>query len=249
MSIVGESVGPRFALESWAAVAAGLSTQQQWLSWFKEPAPLARDFSPELPWMPAGLRRRVSPLGRAALNVLAACQNTVSCPVVFASGYGDLGAVAGLFAQLHRDGSVSPMGFSLAVHNAAVGLYSIAREDHAMTTSVAARNDLAESAFFEALGWLASGAASVMVVCCDDPVPSIYRTKENENDGFRYAWACQLRAQSAGGFTLTAGAADADMAARSRVEHPCLRVLEFLTGNERSALVSETGRYLWRRHA
>ncbi len=109
-------------------------------------------------------------VGRAALNVLARCQPDEACPAIFASRYGDLDAIAGLLDQLYKEGTVSPMGFSLSVHNAAMGVYSIARVDRATTTSIAANLDLAEAACFEALGWLAAGAPQVLVVCCADPV-------------------------------------------------------------------------------
>ncbi len=174
-------MGLQFAVDSWAAIAPGLSTQQEWLDWLRAPQPLAREFAPELAWMPAALRRRVSPLGRAALNVLARCQPAAPCPAIFASRYGDLAAIAGLLEQLHGEGTVSPMGFSLSVHNAAMGVYSIAREDRTTTTSIAANVDLAEAACSEALGWLAAGVEQVLVVCCADAVPSPYQATAAAN--------------------------------------------------------------------
>jgi hypothetical protein len=239
-------MGLQFAVDSWAALAPGLSTQQQWLDWFRQPQPLAREFPPELTWVPAALRRRVSPLGRAALNVLATCQPPGHCPAVFASRYGDLDAVAGLLAQLHQEGTVSPMGFSLAVHNAAMGIYSIARADRTTTTSLAVNQDLAEAACCEAMGWLAAGEPQVLVVCCADPIPAPYQPTAGA-EPFRYAWACRLRAVNAGGLSveLSAGAP----AAGEGIEFPSLRALSFLVGARGAELRSETGRYLWRRHA
>jgi hypothetical protein len=250
------SAAAGFIIEHWAALAASLSTPQQWCDWFRQPAPLAREFTPELTWMPAALRRRVSPLGRAALSVLAACQGDAPCPVVLASRYGDLSATAELLTQLHHEGGVSPMGFSLAVHNAAVGIYSIARKDRTVTTSIAARTDLAEAAFFEAMGWLAAGEAEVLVVCGDDPVPPPYQTQPSD---FRYAWACRLRAAAGEGFTLQT-VTDAPVPEASPpppphthtyISHPCLRTLAFLVGETQPTLTlrSESGQYLWRRHA
>lgn len=235
-------------MDGWAALAAGLSTQQEWLAWLNQPAPLAREFSADLSWMPSTLRRRVSPTGRAALNVLAACQ-TESCPVVFASSYGDLAATAELLAQLHREGSVSPMGFSLAVHNAVMGIYNIARQDRASSTSIAASSDLAELAFFEALGWMASGATRVIVVCCGDAVPAPY-SPENGRHDFRHAWACRLCKMSEGGFSLSVveGEELSDTSGWPLAESASLRALAFLVGGQARTLVSETGRYLWQRH-
>jgi hypothetical protein len=141
------------------------------------------------------------------------------------------------------------MGFSLSVHNAAVGVYSIARQDRTTATSIASRTDLAEAACFEALGWLGAGAEQVVVVCCEDPTPPTYQRLEDVED-FRYAWACRLRAVSCGGLVLGAAAAgEAGAIASPLVQTPCLRALAFLAGAAGSSLVSETGRYMWRRHA
>jgi hypothetical protein len=236
-----------FAVDSWAALAPGLATREQWLDWFREPRPLAGEFAPDLAWVPAALRRRVSPLGRAALNVLASCQPAEPCPAVFASRHGDLEPTAGLLAQLHQEGVVSPMGFSLAVHNAAMGIYSIARDDRVTTTSIAANTDLAEAACCEALGWLAAGEPQVLVVCCADPVPAPYQATAG-TEAFRYAWACRLRAVESGGISLAllpgAGAAVADS-----IDSASLRALAFLAGARAGEQPSATGRYLWRRHA
>jgi len=239
----------QFAVDRWAAVATGLSTPDEWLDWFRRPTPLAREFSPNLPWMSSALKRRVSPVGRAALAVLAACQpENVLCPIVLASRYGDLAATAQLLTQLHQEGLVSPMGFSLAVHNAALGIYSIARQDRTSTTSIAAKTDLVESAFFEALGWMACGATEVVVVCCGDHVPPPY-SPESEAHHFRHAWACRLRPVPSGGINLrAANDATPEANAWSKVESPSLRALAFLVAGHESVMPSETGRYQWRRN-
>jgi hypothetical protein len=239
----------QFAVDSWAALASGLSTQQQWLEWFRDPRPLARDFIPELAWMPASLRRRVSPLGRTALSVLSTCQLTDLGPVVFASRYGDLEGIAELLTQLDREGVVSPMGFSLAVHNAAMGVNSIARKDRTTTTCIAVNEDMAEAACFEALGWLGDGVGHVLMVCCGDPVPPPYEPTQG-SEQFRYAWACRLRAVSSGGFSLLATIAGQASSPINPATPACLRALSFLVGaHPGEDLLSESGRYLWRRHA
>jgi Beta-ketoacyl synthase, N-terminal domain len=240
-------MGLRFAVDCWAALAPGLSTQQQWLEWFRHPGPVARDFVPDLAWVPAGLRRRVSPLGRAALNVLASCQPPQSCPAVFASRYGDLDAIAGLLAQLHREEVVSPMGFSLSVHNAAMGVYSIARSDRMATTSIAVNEDLAEAACFEALGWLAAGTDQVLVVCCADAVPPPYEVTDGAEQ-FRHAWACRLRVVASGGISLVPTDGCESATSVDQVASASLRALSFLIGTHRGDLVSGSGRYRWQRH-
>jgi Beta-ketoacyl synthase, N-terminal domain len=240
-------MGLQFTVDSWAALATGLSTQHEWLDWLRDPQPLARDFSPELAWMPAGLRRRVSPLGRAALNVLASCQLADAAPVVFASRYGDLDGIAGLLAQLDQEGVLSPMGFSLSVHNAAMGVHSIARKDRTTTTCIAVNEDLAEAACFEALGWLGAGTGQVLMVCCADPVPPPYEPTRGA-ETYRYAWACRLRAVSSGGLSLSPANGREKLHSLNPITPPSLQALSFLVGVHPGDLRSESGRYLWRRH-
>lgn len=238
----------RVTVEQWAAVAGGLSTRQQWLEWFRAPTPLEQAFTPQLPWMAAGLRRRLTPMGRAALGMLAECQPQAPCPVVFASRYGDLGAVATLLAQLHREGGISPMTFSLSVHNSAVGIYSIARQERTPTTSITVAQDLAESAFLECLGWLADGAPQVVMVCCDDVVPAPYGVADDVR-GLRHAWACRLALADGDGITLETRHGEPDAPPPPGVMPPALGALAFLAREEEFASVSPSGRYLWRRHA
>jgi Beta-ketoacyl synthase, N-terminal domain len=165
---------------------------------------------------------------------------------VFASRYGDLEPTAGLLAQLHQEGVVSPMGFSLAVHNAAMGIYSIAREDRITTTSIAANTDLAEAACCEALGWLAAGEPQVLVVCCADPVPAPYQPTDGA-EPFRYAWACRLRVVESGGISLALQ--PQAVAAADPIASASLRALAFLVGAREEEQLSASGRYQWRRHA
>jgi hypothetical protein len=244
-----EVSGARFALDNWAAVADGITTKEEWLDWFERPRRLGSHFSADISWMAASLRRRVSPLGRAALSVLAACQPPGPCPVVFASMHGDLEGIASLLAQLHDEGLVSPLGFSLSVHNAATGVYSIARQDRIATTSIAAGPDLVEVACLEAMGWLTSGEKQVLLVCCEDPAPPPYRADEGATE-FRYAWAGLLKPVSTGGITLQmAGQGEGEGAETPRTGIMSnLNTLAFMSGLRGRSLLSGTGRYVWRRH-
>lgn len=167
--------------------------------------------------------------------------------MVFASRYGDLEGTADLLAQLHEERRVSPMGFSLAVHNAAMGVYSIARQDRTTTTSIAANVDLAEAACVEAMGWFAAGETQVLLVCCEDPAPPPYRSNEGATE-FRYAWACRLRAASVGGMSLQLAEAGRNSQILLAQMPSSLDALAFMTGKRERSLLSETGRYLWRRH-
>jgi len=235
----------RFRVEAWAAVAAGLTTQPDWQTFFHAPRALERDFIADASGVPAALRRRLGPLGRAALAVANAVRPATPCPMVFVSRHGELKLTADLLAQLAAEGGVSPMGFSLSVHNAIPGIYSIAHADRVATTCLAANRDLAECGVVEALGWLASGCERVMLVCAEDAVPAPYEGDGTES-AYRHAWAIVMRTTEGEGFSLEPREATATAS-----ELPAdLRALAFLVGQATpDADALDTGRFHWRRHA
>jgi hypothetical protein len=69
---------------------------------------------------------------------------------------------------------ISPTAFSLSVHNAIAGLFSIVYGNTAEMTVLASGEDGIGSAFLEALGLLQEGAADVLIVFYDEPLPDFY---------------------------------------------------------------------------
>lgn len=97
------------------------------------------------------LRRRLSPLARAALHVANVC--AYDCPsanFVFASRHGELKRTVELLRNLSQDEEMSPTLFSLSVLNSAAGIFSIARKDHAPATAIAAGIESFGYGLFEA---------------------------------------------------------------------------------------------------
>ena len=120
-----------FVIKNWAACAPGLTSQAQWQAWSAQPTLPAGEAAPALAEMPAMQRRRLGLLGRLAVQAAWWCQGEdLGMPVVFASRYGDAGRALELLAELARGEPVSPATFSLSVHNAVSGMYSIACGDH-----------------------------------------------------------------------------------------------------------------------
>lgn len=95
--------------------------------------------------------------------------------MVFASRHGELARCATLLAEIASSDLPSPMAFSQSVLNAIPGIYSIARHDRSPTTAISAEEDTFPLAMVEAAAqtWQDAGTA-VLVVCADDPPPSIY---------------------------------------------------------------------------
>jgi hypothetical protein len=93
---------------------------------------------------------------------------------VFASQHGEIHRTLGLLGDLAQGEPLSPMAFSLSVHNTASGLYSIASGNTAPSTAVAAGLDTLPMALVEAMGQL-QRHEEVMVVYAEEPLPEAYR--------------------------------------------------------------------------
>ncbi len=148
---------------------------------------------PALRQMPAALRRHAGPIGRLACDVAyRALDGAVDVPLIFCSRYGEAARSVELLTQLAHDEVLSPTSFSLSVHNAAAGLFSIARRDSANSVAIAAGEASAALGVIEACGLLAEGAPRVAVVAVDWVLPEIYHAFE-ERERVPYAWAALMR--------------------------------------------------------
>ena len=193
------SMGVKFAINGWAACAAGLSEPAQWQAWAAAPTRGAGgNAEAPLPQMPAMLRRRLGPLGRMAAQVAWQCQqDALGMPVVFASRYGDAERALRLLKEFAADAPMSPADFALSVHNAIGAMYSIARTDMSSYSSIAAGAASAAAGLVEAAGLLADGAPEVLLVCYDAPLPGEYAAFEDEPSS-AYAWSWRVSAARAG---------------------------------------------------
>lgn len=172
-----------FRLVTWSALAPGLSTSEDWNSWFAGQAPNSEDnIKALLRPIPPMLRRRFTPMGRiAAAGALSVLSSEQSMPVVFASRHGDIDLTLSLLQNIAKDEALSPTGFSLAVHNATVGLLSIARKDPSAVTAIAATEHMIPMALLEAATQLQE-STQVLCLICDTPVPELYRPYTESSD-------------------------------------------------------------------
>ncbi|MFG6489690.1 beta-ketoacyl synthase chain length factor [Roseateles sp. BYS78W] len=189
-----------FRVCRWAAWAPGLETPEAWNAWLAAPVwPLpASDAMAPLAEVPAMTRRRIDPLGRAALQAAFWAQGEAATgPVVFASRWGEIARSVGLLQQLAHGELLSPTAFSLSVHNASSALYSIARGDTANYAAVSAGPGSAAAGVCEAQGLLGEGAKQVLVVSVEAELPEPYRGFEAQPGPAR-AWAVLLEAAERG---------------------------------------------------
>jgi hypothetical protein len=184
-----------FVILEWSAYAAGLTQRSDWLTWAQSPPqmpPVAVDVVPALLEMPAMMRRRVDRLGRMACQVAYWCQPSADgAPMVFASRHGDATRSLALLGDLVNGEPLSPTSFGLSVHNAVSALYSIAQGHTHNTVVVAAGRATVAAALTEAAALLADGAAEVLVVVYEAPLPGNYAVFQDEQV-CEYAWAWRV---------------------------------------------------------
>jgi hypothetical protein len=232
----------RFSIAAQVAWAPGLTAPADWDRWAQSPYHICKGDDAPVAWMAPMLRRRANSLGRMALEVAGRCADgRTGVPVVFCSRHGDVARAVTLLEELARDAQVSPTGFGLAVHNASAGLFSIARSDLSNHIALAAGRASVEHAVMEACGLLADGAAEVLLVVCDEPLPSPL-------DGFAdcdeqpYAWAWRMTAP--GDDAIEVGCAAAPPGAAASRASGGLEVLRFVLSGA-PALERCTGAQQW----
>lgn len=214
--------------------------------------------------IPPMLRRRASSAGKMALEVAGRIEPLPSgVPIVFASRHGECARSVELLQELARDTPLSPAAFSLSVHNANAGLWSIARGDRSNSVAIAAGASTVEHALIEACGLLADGAPQVLLVMSDHAPPALYRPYNDcAEQGF--AWAWMLRAAKRDDTNRLSLSWTADTASSSSAENPSLAsqvpqasqlpggldVLRFFLRGDSELLRSANGRrWRWSRHA
>lgn len=132
--------------------------------------------APDVSAIPPLLRRRLNTLGRAcAAEVLRQLRAGDNLPIVYCSRHGDIERTLGVLIDLASGEPVSPMNFSLTVHNAIAGIVSIHQGISANISSIAAGEEGLVPVLFEAMGLLSEEHPAVLCILGDVPLPAIYR--------------------------------------------------------------------------
>lgn len=133
--------------------------------------------------IPAAFRRRMASYERAVARcVLGACGGAGNAEITLGSRYGNLSTAVSLLTSIAKGEPMSPMGFSMSVHNAACGLLDQLRKDRSPHTAVAAGVATPAAALTEV--FLRTGdsepGTSHVVVIGDTPMPLAYRAFDDE---------------------------------------------------------------------
>lgn len=196
----------QFDIDQWRAWAPGLESADDWSIWAASPGPLATDAEPNVSFLPAMQRRRLSRLARMAFAVATPLiEGQPAMPLVYASRHGETPRTFAILSDLARQEALSPTQFSLSVHNAIIGLWSIQQHDRSEMTALAAEGDGLEHAVMEAALLLAEGAPAVLLVIAEDQPPAAYQPWISDVS-FPYAVALLLKPGSNWRLSLEAAA-------------------------------------------
>jgi len=240
----------RFSVANYAAWAPGIETPAAWQAWANDNFIITGTKEPAIKAMPALLRRRVSTPGKMALEVAYQCLGEqTNIPIIFCSRHGECERSVELLNSLARNITLSPTAFSLSVHNATAGLFSIARQDHTNNIAIAANHSTIEHAIIEACGLLADDISAVLVVAYDTVLPTIFKDYQDcQEQPYAWAWLIQPPAKDVISLTWT-GAQNHTISDTNR-EPAGLEVLRFfISKNSTLARISNNRLWQWVRHA
>lgn len=195
-----------FNIAQWRAWAPGLETADDWQQWSQHPSIVDNgDAAPDVSFLPAMQRRRLSRLARMAFSVgWPLAEGHAQLPLVFASRHGETPRTFEILRDLAADQPLSPTQFSLSVHNAVIGLWSILRGETSEMTALAAAGDGLEHGVMEAAALLADGAPAVLLIVTEEQPPKAYAAWVDDVP-FPYAVGLLLTPGNNWQLTLSAG--------------------------------------------
>lgn len=132
------------------------------------------DFEPiSLKQVPPIKRRRLSGLSKPAIHTSLNCiehaaASPSECMMVFASQHGELNRTITIVDSMYQEHEVSPKDFSLSVHNASLGLYSIFTQNKQPGTSIAAGSNSFGYALIESFNLLQRFPEEKVLLTCSD---------------------------------------------------------------------------------
>ena len=165
-----------FNIAAWRAWAPGLDSVADWQAWSQQPSiPAPSDAAPDVSFLPAMQRRRLSRLARMAFSVgWPLAEGREALPLVFISRHGETPRTFDILSDLAAEQPLSPTQFSLSVHNAIIGLWSIMRGETSEMTALAAAGDGLEHGLLEACALLNEGAPAVLLIVTEEQPPQAY---------------------------------------------------------------------------
>ncbi|TDV66044.1 beta-ketoacyl synthase-like protein [Pseudomonas sp. LP_7_YM] len=233
-----------FNIAQWRAWAPGLTSFEDWLQWSQNPTVSCNtDESPDVSFLPAMQRRRLSRLARMAFSVgWPLAEGHEQLPLVYVSRHGETPRTFDILSDLAAEQPLSPTQFSLSVHNSVIGLWSIMRGETSEMTALAAAGDGLEHGVMEAASLLAEGANAVLLVIAEELPPTAYAPWINDVP-FPYALGLLLTPGDEWQLTLSANSTGDSVKSHSEWPH-ALNLLRALS-TQQSALQHPWINRLW----
>lgn len=193
--------------------------------------------TPDVSTIPALLRRRLNGLGRASVApAMKVLEGSGNAAVVYSCRHGDLERSLAVLQELASDVPVSPMQFSLSVHNAIAGILSIDRQLTACISSIAFGDEGLVPTLLEAVGLLSDQYPQVLCIVSDVPPPDIYRA---QGYGPRLPHAACFVVSSGGGLSLSVAGKSAGEAAPALPQ--AMALLQFLESETHRLAINHNG--------
>jgi hypothetical protein len=169
-----------FNITDWNAWTPGLSSQADWRKWAQNSTRLSpncdTEDKPDVSEIPPMLRRRLTAQGKAALSVMLPLHNKYGpMPIIYVSRHGEAARTVTMLTDIANKELLSPTQFSLSVHNATAGLFSIQQKVTDNIVAIAAGDNDVIPALLEAIGQFDDRTSNALVVFCDEPLPELYR--------------------------------------------------------------------------
>ncbi|GAA0817652.1 hypothetical protein GCM10009111_19190 [Colwellia asteriadis] len=147
---------------------------------------------PALPQLKPMQRRRLSPFAKIALHCAyeSSQQTNAAFDIIFSSRHGDLDKTSALLNDLAEKEPLSPTAFSLSVHNAVPGLFSIFTQNTAPSSAISAGKESFLMALVDAYARLNSyNCDQVLLIHADQALPEFYVEYADESQ-VDHAFAC-----------------------------------------------------------
>ena len=183
-----------FNIQKLVAWSPDQTCDSRWAEWAQQPiTPCELSDKPPLRAIDAMTRRRLTQWGAMSLQVACECMAEInaSTPTIFASRHGDTHRTFKLLSSIADQEPLSPTAFSLSVHNASSGIFSISQGLLANALAIAAGKETLSHAFIEANNLLEQGHASVLLVMTEQPLAEFYQPDSDEIER-PYAFAMVL---------------------------------------------------------
>lgn len=199
--------------------------------------------------VPKMFKRRLSPLAKTVFCAALSCETeTSNLPIIFSSSHGELAKSLAMMETIEAGEEVSPTLFSLSVHNAIAGLFSIAFNNKNQITVLAAGEEGMAPAFIEALGLFQEGEKELLLILYDEPLPDFFPSKPYQVSSETCAIALKLTVAGTGqkiSFNQTPESANEG---EQPIQLP--QFIKFLSSPSLQQLKIKTPRHgwLWKKH-